>query len=70
MARKRSMEVFQHWQLRADAEVQRSANEHMNTWRENPENPMLLYFGTPDEAREFVDFNAKQLRRIASEVRK
>lgn len=70
MARKRSLEVLGHWQLRADAEVRRSANEHMGTWRQNPKNPMLLHFGTPDDGRQFIDFCAAQLRYIASELRK
>jgi hypothetical protein len=69
-AHTRAISVFGHWQARADAEVRRSANAYMGIWRENPENPMLLHFGTPDQAREFVDFNVAQLRHIASELRK
>lgn len=68
--RKRSTEVFHHWQLRADAEVRRSANEYMDAWLDNPEDPTLLHFGTPEDARKFIDFNVAQLRHVTSELRK
>ncbi len=64
------MQVFQHWQRRADAEVRRSATEYMPVWRENPPDPMLLHFGRPGESHAFIDFNIDQLRRIARELRK
>jgi hypothetical protein len=62
--------VTSHWQLRVDSEVRRSANDHMDAWRQNPPDPTLLNFSSPDDARTFLDFCIDQLRRIAAEIRK
>jgi hypothetical protein len=69
-ALQRCTAVTQHWQLKSDAEVRRSATDYLGLWHESPEYPMLLYFSTPDDARKFIDSCVGQLRHIASELRK
>lgn len=69
-ALRRCTHVFNHWQDRADAEIRRSANGYMDHWRQNPPNPMLLRFSSPEAARQMIDFCVAQIRHIATELRK